>query len=330
MVLSWFNYIILFFILAPWDKSDNFFRSCLVNSDPTYEDHPVEVDSDGFEANEFYVILHKIFKYDSSEDLDSFVLNKVCLWNRAKYMSLKERCKLEGHHDGFTFLSSSSYIRYIQVYDHEMPVVKLCVSVSEDFSVKIMVHGKPVPLSHELWTKIPSKCFSVNDIILVLQMVSKYKVCAANSDPDLQDVIPDLPIGSFAGVPGKSDYVGYKDLYGDPSVRSRHCNLLVTTYDRCKFCSTYRKTLKKTQGRKSENAIDTPTNWLKANVPNTKLTETQKLDKMKQLKRYASSLEAEVEKLHKRLRRASHQDATLHTDESASISSVMYEVDQEV
>ena len=302
----------------------------MVNSRITHEQTLEEIDSDGFKANEFFVVLHKVFRYDSSEDLDTFVHNKVYLWNQAKYMSLKERCKLEGHHDGFTFLSSSSYIRYIQVYDNEMPIVKLCVSVSDDFSVKIMVHGKIVPLSHELWTKIPSRCFSVYDIILVLQMVSRYKVCAANSDHALQDVIPDLPIGSFAGVPGKSDYVGYKDLYGDPSVRSRQCNLLVTTYDKCIFCSTYRKTLKKTLGRKSEHATDTPTNWLKANVPNTRLTETQKLDKMKQLKRYASSLEAEVEKLHKRLRRASNQDATLHTDESASISSVMYEVDQEV
>ena len=322
----------VFFASDPWNKSDRFFRRCLLKSDPayTYDDPPEEIDSDGFAANEFYVILHKIFKYDSSEDLDSFVLNKVYLWEKARYTGLKEQCKLEVRHTLFSYLSSSSCIRYIQVYDNRMPVVKLCVSVCEDFSVEIMVHGNQVPSSLELWTKIPRKCYSINDIRLVLQIVSRYKVCSGNSDPGFQDVMRDLPVGSFADVPLESNYVGYKDVYGEPSVRSRQCDLLLYVLDvdgRCKSCSTYRRILLKALRRKAENGIETPTNWLESHGPNNELIDTQKLDKMKQLKRYASSLEAEVEILKKRLRHASKED---HTYVKDRIAFVMCDMGQEV
>ena len=338
--MGYYMYMYLFssfFSSAPWHRSDTFFRSCLTAYDHLPEvidsecDNFEEIDSDGFEANEFYVILDRVYKYDHSENLDTFVLNKVYLRNQAQYSSLKDQCKSEGHHEGFSFLSSSSFVCYIQIYDNEMPVVKLCVSVREDFSINIMVHGKQVPSSHQLWTKIPQKCFSVDDIKRVLHIVSLYKVCAANSDPSLQDVIPDLPIGSFVDVSGESAYAGYKDLYGESSVRSRQCNLLVTNHDRCKFCSTYRKTLKKTLARKAGNTVETPKkNWLKANVPNTKLTENQKLHKLKQLKNYASSLESEVEKLKRQLSHAIKQGVTLRPDESADLASIMSETDKEV
>ena len=250
--------------------------------------------------------------------------------NQTRYDHLKNKCESEVKHEGYSFLTSSSCIRFIQVYDQEMPVVKLCVTVNQDFSVSIMVHGKPLPSSHQIWTEIPTKCFTVEDIKRVLCVVSKYKICAANSDPALQNVLRDLPGGAFVDVSGESPYAGYKDLYGQPSVRSRNCSLLISQYDRCKCCSTYRRTLKKTLARK-ENKVETPQkDWLKAKVRNNVMTENQKLHKLKQLKTHASSLEQEVEKLKRQLNGAIKRGVTLPQDDSADLASIMKETDQTV
>ena len=328
------NLFVIVSVVDPWNASDRYLRKCLqeiVEPESSTQNNCEKKDSDGFEANEFYVVLDKVYRYEPDCDLDVYTCSKTEEYQSSMYENLKERCKNE-EIKNFTFLKTSSYIRFIQVYDSESPTVKLCVTIRNDFSVGITVHGQELPSSHEIWTRIPLKCSTFEEIRRTLDVISYYKVCTGNSDTSLQDVMKNIPSGVFVDVAGETTHAGYKDVYvhGKSSIRSTNCHLLVGQYDRCKCCITYRRTLLKAQQRR-DNKIATPEkNWVKSHLPLSRLSENQKIHKIKQLRIYANSLESEVEKLKRQLSKSIKQGIKLTEAESQAMTELMNDTEGEV
>ena len=252
-------------------------------------------------------------------------------WQESTYETLNQRCKKD-EIEGFSFLGSSTLIRYIQVYDSESPLVKMCVSIRKDFSVGITVHGRELPASHEIWYRIPSRCLKFEDLRKTLNMISRYKVCTGNYDPYLQDVMKSIPSGAFLDVASEMSHAGYKDfsVFGKSSIRSTKCSLLVANYDRCQCCMTYRRTLLKAHQRKENKTTQPNQNLLKSRTPNSKLSESEKLLKIRQLKTYSNDLKSEVNKLKRQLSKSIRQGVLLNEQESQDMTVLMNDTEGEV
>ena len=124
-----------------------------------------KTDSDGFCADEFYVILDKPYQYYEGDNLDEFVQDKTY----RVYSDLNEKCRmLDGQLQDFMYAKASKDIKFIQLYDSDSvssaPRVKLCVSVDRWFNLSISVHGKYVPFSHEIWDTLNYKCYNIKTI----------------------------------------------------------------------------------------------------------------------------------------------------------------------
>ena len=86
-------------IADPWNASDRYLRKCLqkiVEPGTKTQNNCERRDSDGFEANEFYVVLDKVYKYDPDCDLDEcigfeferFKIKKEFRFQDVKYQKL--------------------------------------------------------------------------------------------------------------------------------------------------------------------------------------------------------------------------------------------------
>ena len=306
---------------APWCQSDNFFKRCLkiISARDTNEvsckSTELAADSDGFTADEFYVVLDQVYQYNANDDLDTLVKSSLQMRIMAQYLALKELCRTF-HHDKFeNVLTTSQYIRFIQLYDGISPVVKLCVTVKHDFGVDITVHGRPIPADHEIWSRVPSLCKSVTNIELILDVVSDYRVCTGNSDEKFQNLIPGLKTvtGTYFDITDETSHSAYQEhIAGVASIRSVGCNILIKKNELCKCCAVYRRTLTKAEFRKRNKELESPNkNWLKSTVGNTRLSETQKVQKLNQYRAYVSELQTKVDKLSKKLRNSIRQKAVI-------------------
>lgn len=222
---------------------DTFMRTCLRNtteSDSCLPDSKKVEDSDGFSADEFYVVINKPVKYSVEDNVDSIIERE----QTKAFNHLLEH----SYRSNFTKFRGSSSLRLVQIYDSDIPKLKLCVSVNRDFCVKIAVHDKLLPSSHMIWEMIPRYCPNVGAIDKVLDAVEKFKICTGNDEPELQNLIPMRNVHETAtGQMLK----GYRETHTKQTVRSVNCNFLVEKNSRCKSCAVYRKTLFTLKRRKS-------------------------------------------------------------------------------
>lgn len=190
-------------------------------------------------ADTYYIVLEKVY-----DDFSDPVVNA------ARYEMLKTDCKSElQEHEGFCCLSTS----FMYVTLNNFPVVKTCVITDRSFSVDISVHGKPVPRSDKIWDSIPRFCFTKEQIISTLAVLSKYSVCPGNSDKKFQNHVP---AGSYLVVSKEGHRTGYQEVIGVPTVRGTNCVLLVQNNLRCKYCCTWKKLTKAIWRRKER--VPTP------------------------------------------------------------------------
>ena len=149
-----------------------------------------QTDSDGFTADEFYVVLCKPFKYCPDDNLDEFVLAK----KSRLFSELRESCRQEINDSNFMYMTNSKDIKYIQLYDSDhcsdIPRVKACVAVSRNFELKIAVHENHIPADHVIWENVAKSCFNVDSVKRVLSEFMKYEICCGNKDSELQELIP--------------------------------------------------------------------------------------------------------------------------------------------
>jgi len=284
-------------------------------------------DSDGFTANEFYVVLDRATRYCPDDNLDELVFSE----RERLFSEFRERCRQNVHESDFMYLHSSKDVKFIQIYEgdefSEEPRVKSCVTVTRNFDVKLSVHHREVPANHFIWKVIGRSCFTTDSLKRLLSEFRKYDICSGNADKDLQELIPGLPIGAYVNVAG-SGYSGYREgHYIGSTIRSVKCNLIIRQRGtRCEHCQVYRRTLLKTLARrKNAPQVATPRkNWLKSKTSNNNLTKSQSLQKIKQLKTYSQSLEEEVSRLRREIKQTIRQDGVaLSESECADMTSLM-------
>ena len=241
--------------------------------------NPESTDSDGFEADEFYVILDKPYKYSADVDLDTFVANEQCL----VFRSLHEHCRTQiPTSDKFQYMSKCKDVTYIELYDSDQhcstPRIKSSISVSDTFELSIHVHEIPLPAYHPIWQKYGRLCYSVASVRRVLEDCDSLKVCCGNQDETLQDLVP----------VGDSQRKGYREsFYIGSTIRSVSCSLLIKSRgSRCKQCLIYRRTLLKLLSRRiSRLNMATPQKeWTKSHTNNLKLNDNKKQLYIKLLK----------------------------------------------
>lgn len=260
-------------------------------------------DSDLMTGHEFYVILDKPYRYHHTVNLEDFVEN---LCTGVIYSRLKtelESC----NHPAFVNMPNSNYIRYIQCYDSDDPKVKMSVTVMPNLTADIHVHGIKLSRNHDIWKDMPVLFWSKKNIWKLLNTCSlpKYKVCAGNFEPEYQNLVP---IGRHLEIKG-SEYSSFRE--GDYSayhgtiryhstIRSTKCRLLVDGL-RCRDCSVYRRSLKTALERERSKPPTSSVNWLKSKKGESRMSETEKLQKLNQYKKYTHELEIKCRKLERKI-----------------------------
>ena len=328
------NRFIVFISAEPWKESDDFFKTMFITrSDDTEVPTAPDVqdtdssDCDGYSAGEFYVILDKPYQYYPDDDLDTFV---NCETYRL-YSQLRDKCSTTEFQDFDLLKNSSKEIRLVQLYDAEVPKVKISVTVKSDFKVQIVCQDKLIPPSHDIWSDIPRECYNVDSLMKILKTFRDFTICLGNCDPKLQDLVP---LGVYLDVAGGPNYQGYRECYTNSTIRSTGCPLLMRgSKGRCDSCVHYRKILNNRHCLKQKKE-QTPTpqkNWLKSKTPNNRLTETQKFYKLKQLRQYSNSLENEVERLSRKIKTEIRTNGVpLSESESDDMVKLMEDMDSEI
>ena len=252
---------------------------------------------------EHYVVLDKVYQYDPNYNLEKFVTTK----REEQYSALKRSCQKLVENTLYAqveFMRSSEIIRYVSVYDSDNPGVKFICTIKKNYSAEVFVHGKRLSDQHDLWNTLPGKFVTIQQVESLLNVLLHYDVCIGNPDEELQN----LCSGKLAYV--EADYGAYRgDCAYQSTIRTVSCMLLTDRWKpRCKNCITYRKTVQKQAARRK---LKTPTpskNWLTSRKGNSRLTDSEKVEKIKQLKKYNSNLVSQVAALKKKVEKSIRSD----------------------
>ncbi|XP_071142853.1 uncharacterized protein [Mytilus edulis] len=262
---------------------------------------------------EHYVVLDKVYQYDPNNSLDEFVTTK----REEHYSTLKRSCQKLVENPLYApieFMRSARIIRFVSVYDCDNPGVKLICTIKKNYSAEVFVHGKRLSDQHDLWRTIPGKFMTIQRIERLLIVLLHYDVCIGNPDEELQKLCS-----------GKMGYVetGYGAYRGDcvyqSTIRTISCMLLTDRWKpRCKNCIIYRKTIKKQESREKHKSPASSKNWLTSRKGNSRLTDCEKFEKIKQLKNYSSDLESQVAALKKKVKKSIRTDGILISENNST------------
>ena len=256
-----------------------------------------------------------MYKYDTETELENLMQTKLT----EIYYNMKDKCKTDlFEFENFGLLPTSKYIQYVQLYEEkEEPLIKLCVTVQLNFTVKICVNAKPLPNCHTVWSALPDPCNTIMKLRTVLNVISLFKVCPGNPDSTY------WPLHDKYMHPDKLVTAGYFDNIGFQTIRASNCALLIKN-PRCNNCCFHRKTLNKSLSR-NKSKVDTPRkNWIKSTKGNTRMSNSQKTEKLRQLRNYASSLESEVKRLKRKVKQSFENDSiTLTAADSLDLKNMM-------
>ena len=263
-----------------------------------------------------------MYKYETEAELEKLMQTKLAMM----YSNLKEKCKAELFElENFGLLPTSHYIQYVQLYEErEEPAIKICVTVLQNFTVRICVNTKPLPKCHTLWSAVPDPCNTILKLRELLHVISAFSVCPGNPDSTFQTLQEKYM--------HKDKYItaGYFDDIGYMTIRSSSCALLIKN-PRCQNCCLHRKTLNKCLSRKMTK-IDTPRkNWIGSTNGNSRMTSSQKIEKLRQLRTFASSLKSEVERLKKKVKQSFETECiSLTAADSLDLKNMMDVTEKEI
>ncbi|KAK6167570.1 hypothetical protein SNE40_021564 [Patella caerulea] len=266
----------------PWlqvDKGDGASHSL----EETSEDVKTFEDCDGSNAQEFYVILDRPYKYEHCEGPDKFVKKRL----EEIYKSLKNKCikqKLSSKVK-FELVKHSKFIRYVKLIDSEIPKIQICVTVKNNLSAEVIVHGKVIAHDHPLWKFFPQYFSKFDVIVILLKRLQSYQICAGNPEKYFH---PFLTSSSFL----ETDYME------GGTIRTTSCSLLIhTPKQQCDKCSVFRRTLMKMKNK--SKTTDVQITQAQTRNSNAKLSTAEKLEKLMQLKNKTEFLNQKIEILQK-------------------------------
>ncbi|XP_021369068.1 uncharacterized protein LOC110460463 isoform X2 [Mizuhopecten yessoensis] len=198
-------------------------------------------------------------------------------------------------------------IHLLQLYrSGNRSVVKTCVTIKEDFTATVNVHGSDISREHELWSGLPAIYDSVSAVHGLLRCLCKYSVCIGNPDVELQDLIP---VGSVLTDSNSLSIWAYRegdfcasrgDVSYNSTVRSVKCCLLVegASCASCASCASFRKAL---QDREYNHGLfvskSAKSDSLHRRTPLVTVSYGMLQQKLKQQKDKIRSLESELDAL---------------------------------
>ncbi|XP_053405063.1 uncharacterized protein LOC123566263 [Mercenaria mercenaria] len=122
----------VFDIVPETYESERFFSSFLEQfpslSEPTTCDS--DITKDHLTADEHYVVFDGVFQHGPDADIDALIKSKYML----KYTNLKQKCVDLREYAEYSCLSTSKYIRFVQLYGDGVcanPVIKVCITVKK-------------------------------------------------------------------------------------------------------------------------------------------------------------------------------------------------------
>ena len=239
------------------------------------------VDSDGYsdEADQFFVVYGaKSYEYAETDDI-----------NLLTFKCLRQEAITNVQHDqevndlGFSIIKATDKLHYVKMYEHESVTVSVCLTINNDLSPLITVHGKSLQ-NHEVYKDI-STVHVLSDIYLLLNSISDYVICCGNSDSSFIE---------HYGFKGESFLEENSGAEYKSTIRSNCCTLLTKRTLRCENCMKTRRVLGNKELRLSKQ---NQTVTLSSSRPNCSMSRDQLLEKNKLLKNKVR----EVERQNKRL-----------------------------
>lgn len=277
-----------------WPLPDFFFSSHDTEADnPAFTEcgNPgvtESMDSDGCFADEHFVVLDKVYRYDPDNDLDSFV-EAV---SKQKYENLRVECRtIDAGSIGFV-MTLCDRIQFVALYAVDNPGVKMSVTVSTTFQPIIMVHRKKLPKEHEVWNEIQRKTSTKVHVEELLNVLSsgKYFVCCGNPE---EEFFEHLTINASNTAFVESDL----GAWHVKTIRATDCHLLCEGL-RCLSCRRYRGTLRKRRSMSSKNGV---LDYIHSKKNHLKMTRSELITKINQTKDYYKKLEQDVGRLQRAL-----------------------------
>ena len=290
------------------DDSDDFSG----NEDTTTSNSPEELlDSDLCSANQFYVVLDKIYEYDPNKDLDSLVSHK----QKQRYFTLDEA--LSSVNVG-NFLKTKDHdrIRFVHLYNSDNPGIKTCVTILPNFTADVKVHRISVSKNHRLWSGLPCVYVHASSVVRLLEKIETFTICVGNFDAEYQnlvgvgeDIINRNRTGTmgfreqdFGAVAGNAQY--------SSTIRSKDCDLLGNTR-RCWTCMKLRVLVRKrTYKPKGLSGGDIS---ISSSRTHSSMSTDELKTKLVNMRSIKNGLQAQVQRLTKRLEKytSEHLDYTI-------------------
>ena len=266
--------------------------SCIVHEDndqsAQIEDSTATVDSDGFSADEYFLVYGtSAQQYQPDDDL---ALAALTLQNLRKDILDNKNKINEITALGFEFLKSTSGVHIVQFYESDTVEVKLCVTVNSDLTPTIAVHGKKLPSSHPAYKNIV-KISIYEDLLIVLRKVCEYFVCHGNFEEEFIDC--------FTGK-GNAYLDRHQRAGNGPTIRSNACEILTIGF-RCPACMKYRVSLRNRVKRTKDQRADSVCN-VSSSRPNSSMTFEQLANKTNLQRGKIKSLVAQNKQLRERIK----------------------------
>ena len=286
------------------DESDADFSG---NEDTTTSHSPEELlDSDLCSANQFYVVLDKIYEYDPNKDLDSLVSHK----QKQRYFTLDEA--LSSVNVG-NFLKTKDHdrIRFVHLYNSDNPGIKTCVTILPNFTADVKVHRISVSKNHRLWSGLPCVYVHASSVVHLLEKIETFTICVGNFDAEYQnlvgvgaDIINKNRNGTrgfreqdFGAVAGNAQY--------SSTIRSKDCDLLVNSR-RCWTCNKLRVLVRnRTYKPKGLPCGDIS---ISSSRTHSSMSTDELKTKLVNMRSIKNGLQAQVQRLTKRLEKYTSED----------------------
>ena len=302
--ISYEHRYINFFLDA--DSDDDF----VGNEDIVTSHSPEELlDSDLCSANQFYVVLDKIYEYDPYSDLDNFVSDK----QRQRYSILNDTLSTVNV-GNFLKTKDQDRIRFVNLYNSENPGIKTCVTILPDFTADVRVHRISISKNHRLWFGLPHAFVHASSVVSLLEKIETFSICVGNFDSEYQnlvevgvDITNRIPNGiegfreqDFGAVAGNMQY--------NSSIRSKACDLLVNSR-RCYACMKLRVLVRNRSYKPSVRRADADVSISSSRTHASMSTEELKA-KLTNMRSIKNGLQARVQRLTRKLEKSINEQGT--------------------
>ncbi|XP_072043833.1 uncharacterized protein [Amphiura filiformis] len=277
------------------------------------ESHPPHHDSDGFHADEYFLVFDgSVVQYKPEDNVNHLTLQRLqedTITHEAELNKLN-----------FDVLKTTEQLHLIQCYEKPNINMKLSLSVDCNLIPTIKVHGKSLPSTHSAYKEI-SQTFIISDLMLLAKSVSEHSVCFGNPDGKYVSIFSDKGAAYLEGNCG-ANY--------SATIRSDNCELLVLAQNlRCVPCQKLRGAYRMKDKRTNEKTNNV--NILSSSRPNCSMNRKELEEKQKLLKAKAKELELQNRRLRNRIQLEIEKQATeLNAKETSDIYNLVTEYTPQV